>query len=348
MNDCNAHKKQTHRVSRRRFLGVAGGATLPLLLTPSLLPAQALNRNRPQDIRFLFHWQKYLALHANLRVMAMKRSEPPTQYAAAVEIYRHQIFLIPGRDIWYSMESHIAPTSTPEALRGQLTNVFPLSFRAYNLKPTGEEIAKAILMALPAFERGEWQKLQVRRKEDIEPVLKRQFAPQQEKLTSFLLTSLNASPIALAQLDFQMLDLYVNTGNETRKLHTKHFNVIETARFTPMGVVETIIMLTGRILDQEDQGNSRAALYQLRERQAPLRLPNPLLFPRAVLYWTAGEAVRRILDPSHEHVAQRLKIYDRALRIFVPGLKEFWNPYLDGKLSLDEALNGMIQRVSET
>jgi hypothetical protein len=246
------------------------------------------------------------------------------------------------------MESHIAPTSTPEALQGQLTNVFPLSFRSYDLKPTGEEIAKAILMALPAFEKGDWQRLQVRRTAEIEPVLQRQLVPQQGKLINFLLTSLNISPITLVQLDFQMLDHYINTGNETGKINTSSFNVIETARFTPMGVVETIIMLTGRILDREDQGNSRAALAQLRERQAKLRLPNPLLFPRAVLYWTAGEAVRRILDPTHEHVAQRLKIYDRAMRIFVPGLKEFWNPYLDGKFSLDEALTGMVQRISET
>lgn len=346
MTERNAHNQHTEGVSRRRFLGVAGGAALPLLLTPCLLPAQA--RHRPQDIRFRFHWQKYLALHANLRVMATKRSDPPAEYAAAVEIYRHQMFLIPARNMWYSMESHIAPTSTPEALRGQLANVFPLSFRAYNLKPTGEEIARAILMAVPAFEEGAWQQLQRRRQEAIEPVLTRQLASRQEKLISFLLTSLNASPMALIQLDFQMLDHYINTGNETVKLQTKHFSVVETARFTPMGVVETIIMLTARILDREDQGNSRAALYQLRERQVELRLPNPLLFPRAVLYWTAGEAVRRILDSSHEHVAQRLKIYDRALRIFVPGLKEFWNPYLDGKISLDEALNGMIQRVTET
>ena len=116
MKEGDTHRKKYSRgVSRRRFLGMAGGATLPLLLAPSLLQAQNPNQRRPQDIRILFHWQKYLALHANLRVLALKRGDPPPEYADAVEIYRQQIFLIPGREFWYSMESHIAPTSTPVA-----------------------------------------------------------------------------------------------------------------------------------------------------------------------------------------------------------------------------------------
>ncbi len=67
-----------------------------------------------------------------------------------------------------------------------------------------------------------------------------------------------------------------------------------------------------------------------------------------MLYWTAGEAVRRVVDPEHRHVGETRKIYQRALRRFLPALEQYWSPYLDGGLSLDEAVNGMIRLVAES
>lgn len=336
----------TGAFSRRRFITLAGGATLPLLLSAGLSGAQT--GRRPQDIRVQMHWNKYLALHCNLRVLGSGKGQPAPDYAAAVETYRRHLFLVPGREIWFALENHIAPVDTPEGLRGQLSNVFPLSFRMYDLKPTGQAIAEAILQCLPAFEKSEWPQLETRRRQELDPAIKLYFEPKREKLMSFLMTSFNASPLPLAQIDFHMVDRYINTGHHMQELNSRFFSVVETRRFKPLEMIETIVMLLGQIIEQADRSNSRGALYQLRERQGILQLPNPVLFPRAVHYWTAGEAVRRLLDPSHQHVAETRKIYPRALRIFVPALNEFWNPYLDGKLSLDEALNGMIRRVAES
>ncbi len=217
----------------------------------------------------------------------------------------------------------------------------------FHLKPTGEAIAEAILQSMPTFEKKEWLELETRRQRTFEPALTIQFEPQRKKLMSFLMTSLNSSPVMLVRQDFHMVDRYINTGHHFQEIQQRRFAIVETRRFEPLELIETVVMLLAQMLDKTDQGNSRSALNQLRERQEILRLPNPMLFPRAVLYWTAGEAVRRMVDPSHQHVAAVRKIYERALRIFVPGLEEFWTPYLDGKLSLDEALNGMVRRVSE-
>ena len=345
---CPAGQEATRDpVSRRHFLGTTVAATVPLLLATGPIGAQDSDRRRPQDVRMVFKWGKYLALHGILRRLASQRGDVEAGYEAAVEVYRKELFNVPGRTIWYTMESHIAAATTPEALRGQLTNVFPLAYRAYNLKPTGQNIAEAILQSISAFEKRDWPALEARRGQVIDPVLNEQFLPHVEKLMTFLLTSLNAKPIFLIQLDFNMVDRYIGTGNDTNMVQGRYFNIVETARYSPLGVVETLVLLIGRIIDMADASNRHGALLQLRERQEILRLPNPTLFPRSVLYWTAGEAVKRYVDPAHVHVAETLKIYQRAMRPFLPALKEYWSPYLDGKLSLDEALNGMVRRVAE-
>ena len=199
-----------------------------------------------------------------------RRGEVEAGYAAAVDIYRRQLFNVPGRTIWYTMESHIAVATSPEALRGQLTNVFPLAYRTYDLKPTGQLIAEAILQSVSAFEQRDWPALEARRKQSIDPVLNEQFLPHLERFMTFLLTSLNSKPIYLIQLDFNMVDRYISTGNETGMVQDRYFNIVETARFSPLGVVETIVMLMARIIDMADSNNRHGALRQLRERQEVL------------------------------------------------------------------------------
>jgi hypothetical protein len=338
---------------RRDFLRRSWLATLPGLMAGAggawlghAAEAVAANGHRPGDVEVLFHWPEFLAVHTYLRVLASKEAEPPKEYAEPVETYRHHMFLVPGRDIWLTMESYIAKAATPQALRGQLTT-FPLEYRNFNLEPTGTAIADAILKALPAFEKTEWAALEVRRTREIDPMLANLFEPNREKLMEFMLTSLNAGEIPLQRVEINLVQRYMLTGHETRPIHGRYFNIVETGRFSLAELLETIVMVLGRIIELDDRANAHGALFMLRERQRSLHLPNPALFPRAVLYWTAGEAVRRVVDPEHRHVGESRGIYQRALRRFLPALERYWTPYLDGGLSLDEALNGMIRLVAE-
>ena len=106
------------------------------------------------------------------------------------------------------------------------------------------------------------------------------------------------------QLRTYMRPRYIQTGYRTRKINDAYFTIVETDRFRGLALIESVLLMLGRIIELEDQGNAKGALFLLRERQETLHLPNPALLPRAVLYWTAGEAVRRILDPGHEHVGK--------------------------------------------
>ncbi len=343
----------SRRLDRRAFLRRCPALAAPGLLAaaaPGLLaPRPGRGQARlplPREIRIRFPWQKFLILHSNLRSMAERGVDPPEPFAAPVAAYRKHRMLVPGRLIWYTMESYIANAVDAASLRGQL-KVFPLEFRSYDLAPTGREVADAILQAEAAFDKEIWPKLGERYRSQVRPAVEEIFAGHREKLLQFLFTSLNAQPLPLHQLDIHLVDEYVLTGHDTREINGRYFSIAETQRFTPMGLVETVTMLLARIIELEDRSNAHGALFRLRERQQALHLPNPALLPRAVLYWTAGEAVRRTIDPDHQHVAETLDIYNRAMRTFVPALREFWSPYLDGKMTLDEAIDGMVRRVGE-
>ena len=339
-------------VPRRTFLGGAiATATTRLLkglpyLTPlsGAVPAVAAGRpgTGPRDLDIQFRWSKFLSLHTHLRRLARAKEDPPDPYAEAVKTYRHQGFLVPGLDIWFTMESYIARSRDLDALQSQLL-LFPLEYRQYDLAPTGRAVAGALRKALPVYEKSDWPALEARRLQQVDPAIKRQFEPMRERLMQFLFTSLNAEPLGLPRLVIDLVGRYIQVGHRTRAFHGNYFTIVETERFQGLDLLETLLLVLGRIIEFEERGNDKGALFLLRERQKVLHLPNPAVLPRALLYWTAGEAIRRLLDPGHQHVGQTLGIYEKAFRPFLAGLEEHWNPYLSGRIGLDEALNGIVR-----
>lgn len=344
---------KAHQPSRRRFVsGSLAAAAVRLLpgvaLAAPLLSRPALGAGRrtvgPRDLEIGFNWNKILSLHTHLRRLARSQSDPPAHYAEAVKIYHHQNFLVPGTDIWFSMERRIARCLDIRSVYAQM-KLFPLEYRGLNLAPTGQAVATALESVLPAFEARDWPTLEKRRREMVDPLFDKQFLPLQDELLGFLFTSLNADPLPIRRLDIQFVGRYIQTGYRTRKISGSYFSIVETERFQGLDLLETVLMVIGRIIELEDRGNSKGAIFLLRERQKFLHLPNPALLPRAILYWTAGEAVRRLVHPEHEHVGQRLNIYQRAFRPFIPALEEHWNSYLSGQSGLDEALDAIIRKI---
>ena len=342
-------------LSRRRFLGGTLAATAGRLLSrvsfiPPLFTGAAMAVQRggigPRELEVGFNWNRFLSLHTHLRRLSRSQEEPPQHYADVTEVYRRHNFLVPGLDIWFSMERYIARCRDVPMLRSQLSKLFPLEYRSLNLAPTGLAVSAALARAMPTFEKEDWPALERRRRESVDPAVKEQFQPMRQKLLQFLFTSLNAEPLSLRRIKIDLVGRYIQTGYRTRKINGAYFTIVETDRFRGLALIESVLLMLGRIIELEDRGNAKGALFLLRERQESLHFPNPALLPRAVLYWTAGEAVRRILDPGHEHVGKQLQIYQRAFRPFIPALEEYWNAYLSGQLGLDEALGGLIRQAS--
>jgi hypothetical protein len=78
-------------------------------------------------------------------------------------------------------------------------------------------------------------------------------------------------------------------------------------------------------------------------RQRIARVPD--LLSHAMIFFTAGEAVRSAV-PNHRPYADANGMW-RAGRMsaFKPALDEVWKPYLDGRGSLDDALDALVKRV---
>ena len=318
------------------------GAWLPRLAGASPQGASAT----PDSLQLKFAWNRFHALHCWLRVMAERQSDPPAAFSAAIETYRKHRKLIPDPRIWYTMESYIARVRTPEALPGQLAT-FPLEYRQYDLAPTGRAIATAMQESLGPFEATIWPPFETIKSTDTEPTLRGILEPRRKALLEFMFTSLNTGPFPDPLLEFNLVGVYALRGLETREINGRHFATLEIDRFRGLDLIEGILFLVGRSIEQEDAGNLKGALAQIRLKQSVLRLPNPALLPQAVLYWTAGEAVRRVVDPQHEHTGQKQARIYGAFRPFMSGLREVWNPYLDGKLGLAEAVDRLIARIQK-
>ena len=72
-------------------------------------------------------------------------------------------------------------------------------------------------------------------------------------------------------------------------------------------------------------------------------------FPRSLshslIFFTAGEAVRRVI-PGHVPSAEKFGVWQRGLGPIKVALEETWKPYLDGHGTRDEALAELIKRTA--
>ena len=66
------------------------------------------------------------------------------------------------------------------------------------------------------------------------------------------------------------------------------------------------------------------------------------LLSHAMIFYTTGEAMKTVV-PTHVPYAEIAGIWKGRMGVFKPALDKYWKPYLDGKLSLDEALLGLLQ-----
>jgi hypothetical protein len=66
------------------------------------------------------------------------------------------------------------------------------------------------------------------------------------------------------------------------------------------------------------------------------------LLSHAMIFYTTGEAMRSVV-PDHIPYAEIAGIWKGPMGAFKPALDKYWKPYLDGKITLDDALTGLLQ-----
>ena len=66
------------------------------------------------------------------------------------------------------------------------------------------------------------------------------------------------------------------------------------------------------------------------------------LLSHAMIFYTTGEAMKTVV-PTHVPYAEIAGIWKGRMGVFKPALEAHWKPYLEGKISLDEALLALLK-----
>jgi hypothetical protein len=74
------------------------------------------------------------------------------------------------------------------------------------------------------------------------------------------------------------------------------------------------------------------------------RLTVPDTLSHAMIFFTAGEAVRSVV-PNHVPYAESEGVWSRGMGAVKPALEAVWAPYLAGRGTRDEALTALVKRV---
>lgn len=83
----------------------------------------------------------------------------------------------------------------------------------------------------------------------------------------------------------------------------------------------------------------------LREQARKVNKVAPRGLSHALIFFTAGEAVRRVV-PGHVPYAEKFGVWQRGLGPMKVALEEIWKPYLEGHGTRDEAFAALIKRTA--
>jgi hypothetical protein len=86
-----------------------------------------------------------------------------------------------------------------------------------------------------------------------------------------------------------------------------------------------------------------SALLGEHARPVDKRVPPGL--SHAMIFFTAGEAVKRVI-PGHVPSADALGVWGRGFQSMKPPIEEIWKPYLDGRGTRDEALAALVAKTA--
>jgi hypothetical protein len=86
-------------------------------------------------------------------------------------------------------------------------------------------------------------------------------------------------------------------------------------------------------------------LHALQERARRLDRKVPEGLSHALIFFTAGQAVRSVF-PEHTPYADKFGVWERGFGRFKPALEQIWKPYLEGRGSRDDAFAELIKRTA--
>jgi hypothetical protein len=305
-----------------------------------------------EQTRIAFSINPVVDLHFYIRCLLQTEGEVPKEYIEAVEQARRFEQSVSGPLGWGFIEPLLTRCKTAQELEGYATRL-PERFRLRSgpvIKPREVSIpyAKALAKVESVFLKKVWPD-HLQKIEEANKTLNRLLENHGEAAIEYMKRQLHMKT-DYGPVPVQLFAEAPPPGASTsasRGIGAVCF--VGVSVFSDSTLAEVVLHEAIHALDLRTRGQP-TALNHLRDklREAGLDKDNPLLrdIPHAVIFVQAGETVRRLINPDHEHYGHDHAFYKKtpeASNRVLPA----WKAYLDGSETLDEALGAMVKGLGE-
>jgi hypothetical protein len=122
--------------------------------------------------------------------------------------------------------------------------------------------------------------------------------------------------------------------------------VINASQVKDLYLTETILHEAVHGVEHSNGSRSQSAYAMLSRALGQLKKTSAFKNAwHALIFWNSGELVRRYVDKRHIHYGEQFDVYDRAFKKERDLYSVYWNQYLDGMLTMGEAIGKITARL---
>ncbi len=335
-----------------------------LILTFLLFPSLAFSQSLMAKPKGKETNQKRLAVHTNqlvdlsnmIRKYATSKSELPRNidgFDEAVNLARQLSKEFGGWDspAWSAIEIALTKyKTTSEAIQASSQLPETVTSRKgtkIQVREGAIRYVKALNVVESSYLKNVWPRHRVSIEHAAASIVK-VFAPKEKECFAYFTKNLGMEDMQ-SQVPVYLVAESPWPGGFTLWHDTRRIIVISVEAHQGSNLFENLLHEAIHALDLETKGKGNV-LIEIHNRLLKAGLTDNDQAVRHGVHWLvfiqAGETVRRLLDPSHQHYGKEL--YTRLQRMSKVNVPVVWIYYLEGKISRDEAVNQIVDGFLKT
>ncbi len=312
---------------------------------------------RTDGVRLDIATRPYLDLHFYVRTLAASKDPVPelAGLAPAVEAARALDAELGGPLDWGYVEGLLGDCATAKEARAALAkareSITLRSGKTVALRAAALRLAAALEQAEPAFLEKLWPEHR-RAIEEVAAQIAKGFGGKESECLAYMARSLALSPEARA-IPVRLVFAQPAPGAVTHASPAGTgvcFVSVQNAKGTQL--LETLLHESTHALDIATPAatpvSSGGVLDELRARLEQAGFTGKDResrdVPHTLMFVQAGETIRRLVDPQHEHYGVVAHYYDKVRTVADIELP-VWKDFLDGKCTRDDALGRIVSGV---
>ncbi|HEY3174664.1 MAG TPA: hypothetical protein VGK94_02775 [Candidatus Polarisedimenticolia bacterium] len=312
-----------------------------LILMASAVPAAAQTRGRtlPAIARTRSDLNLFLDLQNQLMVAARQSENTMPEYRSEVVAYQQARDLAKDPAVWRIVSDACVIGPDIKAI-GKAVESLPITLAEPD-RLAATKMIEALVSAWPRFEARDMIERRRSLQSVLVKVIRRRFS---EMLEERIMTTL------YEKMDFKPLDapitiypvLNATEAGTWGRTAQGYYLVVPSGRLPQLIVIENIVHELTHLLDSNQPPGTKDFLVRFREKATGTDAETLDAFMHGLVSWNAGEMIKRFGTPEHQTYADLSPERRAKIERFLPSYRTFWVGYLDGKLSADQALDGLV------